>query len=722
MGKRVQENGAKKEKANTKTDREEGPKSTQDFICCVMATVSGSVSTVVEAQKKIVQQVHEVSVHVSGLEAAVAAITQTLADGVGQSTEPTADVCTASCRLSNRFSGIVNSLAACLQDLVSMGEAMQPVLEASDDAAPALLLNFYGAFVKQMAMFFTEMNDGWTTCGNDFDQAKAAFYRELPSTSSSSLDKHGQLTSSNTLSQKGMSQSVLTASSIPARPFYQDSVANTGEASGLQQWVSGGVASQENTTKSSKNEGWQQSVRDGGDSGSSPALRDSVAAGKAASKPSRSKLSATLDQQSQGTAASNDVVGDGATHEPAYLVVVSSLEAALGPATLASRPSVFTNVDVFLFNDPTSTYYIALQRTGSLAYLVFETVVNVKEDAQADFLCDVLDTDCVEVEPFASTAGEVEVLNASDLSTLPPCAWSVGSSEDHTRQVFTMYALTSQSGHVGLSAFIQNSLNIDGSREEVLHIVTLEETAPQYAKVSCYVLSNSGASKKQAAVLSFTRRGFSSAGFSEVPETEVRSALSMVRQRPTPSIDMYHPVLRDATETFQPSVELASLDQPGPSGPGLSLGSVAKGAMWGGIEVLKAPLTVSRAVGGAVLDVTGVSEAMRNNTEGTFRKAFPDLAEESLVGDYNCTWMEGSSLKVGVLFITPGWVCFKCSVSSSQFSIEYDEIKNIQKSKSVKLFENALEITLHLGQTIFLTNFLQRDRAYALLMQYWLKK
>nr|4TYZ_A Chain A, Uncharacterized protein [Leishmania infantum]4TYZ_B Chain B, Uncharacterized protein [Leishmania infantum] len=110
------------------------------------------------------------------------------------------------------------------------------------------------------------------------------------------------------------------------------------------------------------------------------------------------------------------------------------------------------------------------------------------------------------------------------------------------------------------------------------------------------------------------------------------------------------------------------------------------------------------------------------NIEGVFRKSFPDLAGETLLDSFNCAWVEGSALKQGYLFITPHWLCFQSTLAAAHFSIEYDEIKDIIKSKSVKMFENAIEVKTHLNDTIFLTNFLQRDQAYSALMSQWLKQ
>ncbi|KAG5498772.1 hypothetical protein JKF63_03060 [Porcisia hertigi] len=417
-----------------------------------------------------------------------------------------------------------------------------------------------------------------------------------------------------------------------------------------------------------------------------------------------------------------------ARSEPPYLLLTSTLEAALGATVMTSRPKVFGSMASFTHDEPLSTYYIRLVRPGSLAYFVYCNYIRGRGDMQADFLCDVLEADCVEVDPFVSLAGEVVVEDAADLSSLPACAWGIGSSEDNERRLYTMYALVKQPPRIGPTAIIQDSLNVGADRDEVLHMVTLVDDAPGYARVTCLVSSEARTavvpSQKQAAILSFSRSGFAQAGFVEVPESEVKAAVLHMKHNVQSAVDAKISLLSNeemnAMTSFQPPVQLAHLAQPA-NDAGISLGGVARGAMQGGYEVLKMPLTVGRAVGSALLDVTGVTEAVRNNMEGVFRKGFPNLGSEALVDFFNCAWVERSMPRQGYLFITPHWLCFQSAVSASNFSVEYDEIKDIVKSKSAKIFENAIEVQTHLNDSIFLTNFVKRDQAYNSLMSQWLK-
>ena len=78
-------------------------------------------------------------------------------------------------------------------------------------------------------------------------------------------------------------------------------------------------------------------------------------------------------------------------HEPRYLQVTSSIQDALGHLVLASRPTVFTSIDAFTqVNSLVMTYYLQLNRSGSLAFFTLNNYINPNEDAQADLLCEVL--------------------------------------------------------------------------------------------------------------------------------------------------------------------------------------------------------------------------------------------------------------------------------------------------------------------------------------------
>lgn len=733
-------------------------------------------------QKSLVLQVQSIAAHTRGISDALARMSKALKDGVQSSTDPTTELLSATNQLSAITLHASSSLSECLNDLVSMGEAMMPVLESSGEAAPALFINFFSTFVTQMNSFFAEMNAGWSKGTQGFVRGKAAFYREpvfstpraivspaaavapkmptrspvtspppppgLPTGEEAAEDddddpmlsppmragrhkKRGLLEdgvdvhedadadAATAVKKKPGKKKKAAAAATAAVPASAD-MDDTGSplADRTSSHASAALPGNDPNSYSSRYsaEDTMEALAAAAESGAQ------TAAPKRGLKAAQDAANASPDAAPQLTAGELDAI---AKSEPQYLTVTSTVEAALGPVVLGSRPNVFSQLATFTFDDPVSAYYIRLVRPGSLAHFVYTNYLHADEETQADFLCDVLETDCAEVDPFTSPAGEVTVASAANLSDMPPCAWGIGSSEDNERRLYTMYALTRQPPPLAPTAIIHDSLNMDGARDEVVHVISLVAAAPQYAKVTCMVhadvRSAETPNQKQAAILSFSRSGFAQQGFAEVPESEVKAALAHAKPTRATGVDLYHGRERNAASTFQPPVQLASLDQPAGDN-GISLGGVARGAMQGGMEVLKAPFNVGRAMGGALLDVTGVSGAVRNNIEGLFRKSFPELAGETVVESYNCAWMKRSSLLQGYVFITEHWLCFQSTVSAGKFSIEYDEIKDIVKSKSAKMFENALEIKTHLNDSIFLTSFIQRDQAYNALMKQWLKQ
>ncbi|KAG5472866.1 hypothetical protein LSCM4_02191 [Leishmania orientalis] len=719
-------------------------------------------------QRSLVQQVQSISAHTRGISDDIARMSQSLHDGMQENTGPTADLLAVTSQLSSSAMTTCTNLSSCLDDLVSVGEAVAPVLADNPEAAAALLLNFFSTFLTQMGAFYKEMSALWDTGCQSFGRGKAAVFREPPVSSMTPATR--------TLSGSGAPTGVPPAAGIERQPsaaaaastgkagrrkktgLLLDDVAGRkpfqqpdegsesapGAAAAKKERETSGAAAEEEapaaavTTPATKV--WQENCNRSQNSYSSGGSVEDRMAALAAAAESGAQTAVPLRSKRNSLLSANSIAGAPAEltseerrtlaqSEPPYLLLTSTLEAALGAVVMASRPNVFSNFATFTYGEPVSRYYIRLVRPGSLAYFVYCNYICAGADTQADFLCDVLETDCAEVDPFASPAGEVMVDDAADLSSLPACAWGIGSSEDNERRLYTMYVLIKQPPREAPTAIIQDSLNIGAVRDEVLHMVTLVEGAPHFARVTCMVQSEVRTAElptqKQAAILSFSRSAFAQAGFVEVPDLEVEEAVSRTRRRKESVVDakmaLFPKQERDATATFQPPVQLASLDQPA-GDTGISLGGVARGAVQGGYEVLKAPFAVGRAVGGALLDVTGFTGAVRHNIEGVFRKAFPSLVDEALVDTFNCAWSERSMLKQGYLFITPHWLCFQSTVAAAKFSVEYDEIKDIIKSKSAKMFGNAIEVKTHLDDSIFLTNFLQRDQAYNALMSQWLKQ
>lgn len=734
-----------------------------------------AVSTAGSGIGQLSAQVRTISSHANGIAEGVKAVAQSVQGAMRDQNEPTADILASSAALVQCLTSSTAALQDCLGDLATMVDAMAPVLASDPETAQALMINLYTTFARQLSAYYRDMSGAFTQSTKSIDSGRTAYHRESPGISPTSTNVGGRMPSPAADNRAPTPQPAPTSTThVPAgvegeeneaehaRPAKKKKKTTAAAAAvGDDGMVpnSGDVPSTGRPKKKKVSlnaaeveaEMADEAATAGADpfaaaaTSNSPALQAELGGSPedmelaALNAAAAAGASGKTKKAKKKSLTSTAVVPSGYTppqHEPLYLPVTSTVEDALGKLVIASRPDVFTNVNLMTSRAPVATYYIQLVRPGSLAQLVVANYINVDEEAQADLFCDVLETDCVEMEPFESTSGEVYVGDESNLSTLPVCAWRQGNSEDHTRLLYTMYTLVHRPSPNGPAALVQDSFSTsEGNREEVLHVFGLLEQAPQYVMVTVYSSSSNTATGSQprsmpggakaAAIASFTRSGLGQRGFAEVSEADIAAVTQQqaqskreLRQRQLSLNQASSHV--DATESFQPHVQLASLDQPAPR-QGPNFGDVAKGAMRGGMEVLKAPFTVSKVVGGAVLGVTGVTDAVRNSIEGVYRKAFPRFAEEPIIESYNAAWVEGGIPKQGYLFITPQRLCFSSTVANAEFTLEYDEIKDVQKAKSAKVFDNAVDITNHLNEHFFIINLLQRDQTYSIIMKQWMQ-
>ncbi|CCW61574.1 unnamed protein product [Phytomonas sp. EM1] len=601
----------------------------------------------------------------------------------------------ASTRLSKDFTAVSGTFLECLSDLATMGEAMTAVAETTPDAASALMVNLYSTFFRQMKTYFCDAGDKFTQCGDLFEKGKKAFYKASSIAVGQNSSRRSSIpTTSQALKKSGIIHEVKDASEggfVDAAPAVEEAcVAGEGDY-----YFDPDTSS-----------------RDGLEASPTAALFLRSAA------PYENGSEAEVP--SFAAAEGGSLTGS----EPPYVRVSTTVEDALGPLVLAHRPTQFAEVDAMLSEVPVASYYVRLVRPGSLAHFIVKNYFNVDKGVQTDLLCQVIETSRVEVEPMGSTAGEVVVRGGEDLSWVPSCAWRSSANEDHTHLFYTMYTLIEQTQTSSHMALIQDAVVYpDSTRVEVLHVVGLIDAAPQYAKLTVYTTALKGTtgSMKAAAIASLMRRSFRQLGFLEVDERVVREAVRGMEGGYRDAAQ------EDASEegpivSFRPTVQLASLDEPGQGALGTSLRirNVARGAVRGGIEVLRAPLTLGRAVGEAVLDATGVSDAVRTSMENLLRKSFVELKDEKIIDFFNTAWVDGGVPKQGYLYMTEHWVCFVSPESNARFAIEFDEIKEIQKSKSSKVLNNAINITTHLDEEYFLTGFLKRDQTYSMLMKHWI--
>lgn len=646
---------------------------------------------------------------------------------VGTSPEVKQDLLDSSSRLSQKLGSGTKTLQDCLSDLATMGEAMTPVMESSPEAAPALLVNLYSTIFRQLRAYYRDSSDSFDKCSVMFERGRAAFYHEQFTSSTAAAAAAAAADSvtsmpntphrsppSGSLGGQATGTGTATPPPVIEAPAKKKKRKNLMD-DGLEDDT--GTATEEPAAASSSAYATQQQQQE--PSNFQDPRSDPFAAGTEAQMARRAKVRKAAEDREAPTDSRAYAPPQ---NEPRYLVVTSSVENALGGAVLAVRPNVFSSVDMFFRRPPTASYYVRLVRPGSMALFIEKNYVNLDPEMQADWFCDILDTDEVEVEPMVCPSGEVNIPDDQDLRRLPICAWWSGSNEDHSKVLHTTYTLAEWlPGLPGRTALIQDASVDGGQREEVLHCVSVIDATPQYAKVAVYTLGGRGGAggPKSAAIASLMRNTFAKTGFTAVRESEAVSAVPEIRRDSSAMLAEIRTVLggsQDVKASFNPGVELASLDDPSKGKSNLTMSDVTSGMLRGGLEVLRAPLTVGRAV----MDVTGATGAIRNSVEGLFRKSFPHLEGQVILDTFNCSWQEGSIAKSGYLFVGLHWLCFAGSMANVQFAVEYDEIKDVQKSKST-VFNNALEFVTHLDEKFVLMSFVNRDQAFNLLMKQWLR-
>ncbi|EKF37778.1 hypothetical protein MOQ_002020, partial [Trypanosoma cruzi marinkellei] len=625
--------------------------------------------------------------------------------------------------------GIANASAAlvsCLTDLATMSEAMKDAMNANPKEAHSLMMNLFNVFLKQLTVYYKENYEAFKEAEVTLRQQKALFWSQK-----SEMETNNENMSDFTLPPTEEPSNVdfsLVAFNTPKEAKRKSTDGKKKKARDSSKDTSVILPSEQQSEK-------QQGKPAKGEGGGTNTCVDATLTNVTATKE-------TVQQGNGGDSPSKvtffltePVV---AVKEPIYLHVASTVEDALGRLVLSSRPNVFTAPEVIEHRAPIATYYIKLPAPGSMGPFLLSNYIALGDDMQADLMCDILQSDCVEVVPFESPAGEIIVEDPTDLHELPACGWRVASSEDHRQMFYTLYVLVTRGEKMTPSLLIQESLLIDAESQEVMHEITVVPDAPQIAKVTVRGFSPAPArsasptqrytSDRLLAIVNITKSTYERNGFVEIKKEELRA---LVQQMHTDELQLLreglltkpNSNLTTTAAAFQGTVELASLEQPGEQ-QGWGLTDVAKGAVRGAAAVVLAPVSVGKVVGNAVLDASGVTGAIKQQKEVLFRKSFPNLSSEQIIETFSCALVDdGNPIpKQGFVFITPRWLCFQAGLLSANFSLEWDEIKDIKKQRTVKVLENAIAIQTHLGGMYFLTSFVQRDQAYADMMKQWLRR
>ncbi|ESL07083.1 hypothetical protein TRSC58_05234 [Trypanosoma rangeli SC58] len=675
-------------------------------------TVSHSVSAVDAAVGGVIQELLVVAEQYVGEVSQVEAVGRTIRQGIANSSA---------------------AVVSCLTDLATMSTAMKNTMDANPREAHSLMMNLFGVFVKQLTIYYKETYETLRRAGVTLHQQQILRWSKQ-----GEMDNSTSTNSNFTLvpdTQPSLAGAALVASNVfnETKKKHADAMEKKARDSSNDNPV---LIPIEPKLRQQQQQQQQQEEKLGNKECDRSAASECVFSPKFATENEEKLNDNQGDGHKERPSLTREVVL--AVREPTYLHVVSTVEDALGRLVLSSRPSVFTAPELIERRSPIATYYIKLPVPGSLGSLLLSNYIALGDDMQAELMCDILQTDCVEVEPFESPAGEIVVEDPLDLHELSACGWRIGSSEDHQQVLYTLYVLISRGEKMSRSLLIQESLVINAEREEVMHEITPLPDAPHIAKVTVHGFDPSAwsaspskryTSERILAIVNITKSTYERNGFVEIKKEEVNAAVQQLhtheRQLPREDELLTKPNTAVATTAaaFKGTVELASLEQPG-EGEGWGLSDVAKGAVRGAAAVMLAPVSVGKVVGNVVLDVSGVTGAIKQQVEGLFRKSFPNLASEEIIETFNCALVgEGNPLpKQGFVFITPRWLCFQAGLLSANFSLEWDEIRDIKKQRTAKLLENAIAIHTHLGGTYFLTAFVQRDQAYSVMMKQWLRK
>lgn len=401
--------------------------------------------------------------------------------------------------------------------------------------------------------------------------------------------------------------------------------------------------------------------------------------------------------------------------EPDCLKVVTGITDAMGPLIASARPNVYTAPEDILSSPLVGQEYcITLDPPGHLSAVLVRGWINVDRDIDRDFACDILNVDSVESEPFSHVGKEISVADEEDVRGLPACGWRQQSSDDHTKKLHTCYMFVDDPKAPNSKCLhIHNVVIIGASKEEVLTVVTpIAKSLGQYASVQIFspnLKSRRGPANNSAAsgIVSMTKDILEHCGFAVASLDEVKAFIAAQQAEANHSNG---PVTEDSStvENFNDPEAVKYQTQKAISAFGKVVGITKSLAL--------APVTATLAVTNLVAKTA--ETAMLSQTDPKFKEWFPHLAAEIVVDTYNCALSEGV-LKQGILYLTSRWLAFHATVFSRTATVEFDDVKDIRKEKTMKIFDNAIEVETFDGQKLFFTNFINRDAAYALIFNTW---
>lgn len=144
------------------------------------------------------------------------------------------------------------------------------------------------------------------------------------------------------------------------------------------------------------------------------------------------------------------------------------------------------------------------------------------------------------------------------------------------------------------------------------------------------------------------------------------------------------------------------------------MGSTVFGVVKG---IALAPVNAVTSVAGAA------ANTLKDQQVAMFERNFPEFKDEEVVDLFNCALRDGGILKQGYLFLLKKRCCFCATVLSSKFTLEWKDVKNLEKQKYGGFFNNSIEISVwNSEETFFLTSFIARDTALNRIFEFWTQK
>lgn len=586
----------------------------------------------------------------------------------------------------------------CLEDLSTLSIAMKPMLTTSSKSALPLVTNFFATFSRQLCDFYSDLSAASSMDGKLFQIGAFTIIQgegdattpspELPSTIS---DKDERLSPPSATLQS------------PVKTFPKGPHPIKGQRL------------PDKRLRPSRTAAAAAPYSSHADPGKDAAEKTGIRTTKAGEKR----------KESDGTK-------DGSTVDPPFISVVTTIEGALSREVLMKRPDVFTALHRQLLSRPPELHYnLQIPDGKRLPDLVVENYIVVSNDYLFLLANDVLGANNTslsekelhetEIGLFQSADGPVMLPNEGQYGKLPACGWRIMSSPDHTSRLYTMYMFLEGPPPEGRSAAIHEVvITADGGKEEIVHVIKeLRIGEKTFASVSVFAPTLYASDQSKAASLVKWERGrYAEGNYMEISDEGIRHISSSPSTSSFEIQARFNESYKNLHEGFNPtSVTLAPLDEDDSSPrEGAAKGALAVAAKSAITSVLTAP----RTLGKAVMDITGVTDAMQSNMEAALRTACPSLADQEILIASSCSFTKNkdSSLQGTFYLLQHLVVILPSSTSMESIALDYQDIKEVKQCRTSS--GEAIQVDSHFGDSFIIGHLANRNNTFSVFMKQWL--